>query len=314
MWDFENIIFEHYKVQKDKVYNLYFEFAPSGFIHVGIIRVLFSMNKIKNRLKSLGIEAKLIIGIQDRYTIKSNNHFHAEEALNNKQLVDVKSPYDNTKNYLEFFTSDFINSLNKFNLTIDEIKHVSDLYKKENLTTYFTGLLQKQVHAMEKIKSFQNHIPTLYFPKCDSCGKMYESDVNEIDADYKFSYKCKNCGNESTSSLLQNNGAFTFKIEAAIKFSIFNIDIQFAGLDHYDALKVSSEINQLIFGKPFDKQFYIVNMVLNNFGEVIHKSKGNSKAISNFTDEEIEFITKLLNRTNNSTLLKLPISLSLKSH
>jgi lysyl-tRNA synthetase class I len=303
LWrSYEDIIAGLRKGEHD-VSVLYFEFAPSGFFHAGNLRALLALTELKARLTTEGFEVRAIIGIQDRYTIKAEQHFSASQEQDHFQLRDLVAPFDAEKNYVDFFVDDFWEVVARLGIHIDELRYVSSLYSEELLKGYWNDLA--------RLKRLEERMH--FYAKCENCQKMYGSGLSFVERDLSLTYHCEFCDFVGKTRIHENPGALPFRFESALKMHAFSISVQFAGMDHYDGLADAVRLNRLVFRPLNDPQLYIVNMLMTSAGDVIHKSKGNSIPISTLSDDELHELKDFLRAKDSKRLLRLPPKFGTKS-
>lgn len=106
-------------------------------------------------------------------------------------------------------------------------------------------------------------------------------------------------------SIANNKGLFPFKFETAIKWKLLNVDVQFVGQDHDKAIEASIEIYEKLFGECTVIPYFL-NLTISENNEVVHKSLGNYRAVTDFSQQERCELREFLQRNKDSLLIKLP--------
>ncbi|HHT9106173.1 MAG TPA: hypothetical protein ACFYD7_09905 [Candidatus Wujingus californicus] len=287
---------------------LYYEFAPTGLLHAGILRTMLRVEKTRSLAIQKGLAVKAILGIGDRTALKKQLHFPNFEKHINSQLVDIPNPVTNIGTYYDYFCEDIYRTVKKYNIHFDQYIRIGELYESDTLRDVLDKIFGQQSNILSILANSQRNPPTIFFPKCEKCGKMYYSRVQSFDQDGQSKYVCNNCNYNGICSILKNRGAFTFKLEMAIIWRLLGVDFQFAGQDHYEAIMVAQKIYNILFGN-LQVIPYIVNLTITDGKNVARKSLGNFRPVSNLNPLESEKLLYLLERTPDKRLLILPKSL-----
>lgn len=304
IWNINKSTYEVLKSFKDTC-TLYFEFAPSGYIHSGTLRHLIKMIDFREILEKNKIPVKTIIGIQDCNTFKNK---HLGKTINSdKQLKDIQISSERDMSFSEFYTTDFINCCHRMGIEFDELFYTSSIYSNKKLLNSISSVIdEKSKDILINLGIQRGNKHNLYYPKCQNCDRIIRTDYSIKNLSDSFSYTCENCAYSGQDIIFENGGVFPFKIEEAIKFKILDLNIQFAGVDHLDGLNSAMKINELLFEtNKSTVHFFISNMVLNQNGEVIHKSLANGKPISSLTQKELNYIILRYKNSNSKSIIKL---------
>ncbi|GAG62300.1 unnamed protein product [marine sediment metagenome] len=284
---------------------LFYEFAPTGKLHAGILRTLIRMNDVLEYLDSMDINTTSILSIADQVALKEQNHFPNFNQFKNRQLNKIPNPITGKGSYSDYFLDDIKKTIKYFKIKIDRYENVSKYYSKKMLYSFVPLIYKKQDEIIFILSKYQKSRPALFHPKCEKCGLLYQGTIYRINSLGCSDFKCTNCGYSSLISIINNVGIFPFKLETAIKWKLLNVDVQFVGIDHKDAIKASIELYENLFGKcniiP-----YFLNLTISEGNEVVRKSLGNYKPVTTFNEQERQELRELLKKTKDGLLLRLP--------
>jgi len=286
-------------------YVLYYELAPTGNVHPGILRTFIRMNAVRNLLINEGAKVSSLLRINDRYILKSIKYPPNISKYIDNQLKDAPSPVEGFRNFFEWSKTDIENVIKLFDIKIDTTYLVSEMYKSEKFKKLIEKVILKKKKILEILSESQKSEPQIFHPICSNCKKMYHLTVSELNSRGEGRYICKNCGNQSKFSVYKNPGLLAFKIETALTWKFFNISMDFHGLNHVEAVKCSKKI----FKELFDSEpplSYVVNLTLGRDHKMASKSHCNFKPITKMSIAQREELLNILSSTPDQELLSLP--------
>lgn len=284
---------------------LYYELAPTGYVHAGIIRTMLHLEKIKSELIKKGFNVSSMLRINDRYVLKSKNYIDKSRFYFNTPLLYTPSPVSKYSNFLEWGISEIFSSMEKFELKFDKIFFVSEMYESKGFKDLVDIFYLKKDKVTKYLGGGQNKIKPLFHPLCEKCKKIYYAETSLINQFMNGKYICKYCGCESTYLIHENKGLISFKIETALTWKYINADIDFHGTNHEDVAKFSEKIYEILFNDS-PPLLYEINVTLGNDKKMLSKSKKKFLPFNKFDNSKLKNLKELLVRTDNKKLLQLP--------
>jgi lysyl-tRNA synthetase class I len=290
-------------------YVLYYELAPTGLVHSGILRTLIRLNTLRNLLIERGLNVVSVLRLNDRYVLKSSRHLLNPSPHINSQLINVPSPEPSFSSYFDWSKADIQKAIKMFGITIDKFLLVSGMYQSNEFKGLIKEVLLKKTEVLRIISDSQKAPTSIFHPLCTNCQKMYYDEVSDISLNGKGEYVCKNCGHKSQFSVYENQGLLAFKIEIALTWKFLGVSMDFHGLNHVGATECAEKIYTLLF-RMSPPLSYVVNLTIGADHKVVRKSLGNFIPVTGLSIAQKEKLKKILSNISDRRLLVLPDTLT----
>jgi lysyl-tRNA synthetase class I len=285
----------------------YFEFAPTGRAHAGLVRNVVRLQQTQCAAIKAGMKPSTLLGVGDRAAMRRVPRGDPRLELADCQLRDIRVPEGSTTYYDEFLR-DVLKASSALGVEFDQVRRLGDLYESELLRSVYLTICDVQEGLLAKLSRHQATPPALYYPKCASCGRLYTSAVRKLEPEGGGVYTCAKCGYQSEFSVFTNNGTFSFKIEMALIWKWLEVDVQWVGEDHIEGMNAAKAVYELLFG-ACEVLLYVVNMVSGDGKSVAHKSRENFRPISEMSGPELVCLTEFFIRHPDRMELTIPRSL-----
>lgn len=289
-------------------YVIFYELAPTGMVHVGVLRTLIRMKQLRTALLESGEQVVSILRVNDRAALRcADSHSHSHD-YRGFPLTRVPSPIPGHESYYHWSVADILRVLDLYSIPFDRVCTMTDVCEIDAFRQGVSLALQRLDEVLDRVSDSQRVPPEFFRPSCDSCGRTYYAKVLTLDSSGCGMYVCSVCGYEGTFSVFENRGLITFKIEMALTWKALDVSFDCHGVNHYEAVNTSRTMYRALgFGEP--PGTCMVNITLGPDGKMVSKSRGNSKAVSQMTDEERGVVEALIERTPVHRPLVLPPSL-----
>jgi len=284
---------------------LFYELAPTGLVHAGLLRTLLRVHEVKTELARLGMRARFILGLSDRAALKTTRYLPNPEPYIGCQLRDIPSPEPAAKSYFDWSRADILRAIDEYEIEVDDFLYDDAFYCSAEFRKLTKQALLKKQEIVRTLALSQKTAPYLFQPICSNCGKMYQCVVSEINVCGEGNYNCQNCGFESTFSIYNNRGLLSFKLELAVKWEWLKVDMHFTGIDHLPAVQSGKMVGEVIFHSS-RVNFYFLNLTVQDARGVMHKSLGNFSPITRLSVANRRELRERLLKTPDHLLLKLP--------
>lgn len=219
--------------------------TPSGRVHVGALRGVLIHDALFRTLKSKGVEARYLFGVDDYDPLDEipagkGEHFsqYLGQPLCNVPPPDGSSAPDMAEHYMAEFWQVFDD------LGVDvERYRMRDLYRTGRFNAVIETILQHAEIVRKVYKEVSNSDrPATWFPfqtVCEQCGRIGTTEVYAFDGTL-VSYRCRpdmvkwarGCGHEGKVSPYDGRGKLPWKLEWVAKWVTFPVTIEGAGKDH----------------------------------------------------------------------------------
>lgn len=284
---------------------LFYELAPTGLVHAGLLRTLLRAHQVKMELTRSDLRARFILGLSDRAALKASNYLPNPEPYLGCQLKNVPSPEPTARSYFDWSCSDILRAVDEYEISVDDFLYDDTFYCSAEYRRLTAEVLLMKCEVVRALARSQRTAPRIFQPVCSNCGKMYRSVVSDIGPDGEGWYRCHNCGFESGFSIYSNGGLLSFKLELAVKWNWLKVDLHFTGVDHFPAVQSGKMVSEIVFHSA-KTNFYFLNLTIQGNRGVVHKSLGNFSRVTGLpAGARCELREKLL-RTPDHLLLKLP--------
>lgn len=232
--------------------------TPSGTVHIGNFRELFTVWATAKALRSKGKEVKVIHfwDDYDRFRKVPKNVPREWEENIGRPVSEVPDPWGCHRSYAHHFMESFEEEVAKLNMAVDFL-HAEELYK----SGFFEEQIRKALEDREKIREILNKVreqakqaplsedwwPVYVY--CEGCRKD-GTEIISFNGDYVY-YRCKNCGYEGRTELREGNVKMRWRVDWPARWAKLGVDFEPGGKDHLVAgssYDTGKEIVRDVFG------------------------------------------------------------------
>ncbi len=219
--------------------------TPSGRVHVGALRGVLIHDAVFRTLRSKGIEAKYLFGVDDYDPldeIPAGKDAHFSKYLG-QPLCNVPPPDGSpATDMAEHYMGEFWGVFRDLGVEVEPYR-MRDVYRSGRFNAAIDTILRHAdvVRRVYKEVSNSDRPPTWYPFQvvCEQCGRIGTTEVFDY-ADGRVSYRCKEnlvkwatgCGYQGSVSPFDGRGKLPWKLEWVAKWITFPVTIEGAGKDH----------------------------------------------------------------------------------
>lgn len=248
---------------------LYYELAPTGDVHAGLLRTLLWLDTLRGKLSARGRNVQAVLRINDRTAISpANANLRSPEKW--YRHCDDVGFRDTGLSFLDFFNQRIASVLSAMSLKHVRVLRVSDLMRR----TAFRRRLWRVIRQESVVRSVLR-VPQsreIVFPYSGDPRRKFTSRFIWI-GDLPFCYDVV----ERTFTAVDedlNGGFVQFRLESALTWAYFDRCIDFHGDDHAAAFRSSRRL--LLTVRPqADVREALVNTIIADDAGVLRKSKAN---------------------------------------
>lgn len=232
--------------------------TPSGKVHIGNFRDIFTSDVIQKAIRDKGRKAKLLFFWDDYDRFRKVPKGVPEDFKKylGMPVSEVPNPEGEGK-YADFFKKEFEETMKVLGVDV-EFVHQAAAYKENR---YWMGVriaMQKRkeiagILSGYKTQKWSKSEIEEYYPLavyCEGCGKD-TTEISEYDGETTITYWC-DCGHEDTVDFSKKNvGKLAWKVDWAMRWWHYGVAIEPAGKDHATAggsFDVSGKICRDIYG------------------------------------------------------------------
>ncbi len=211
--------------------------TPSGFVHIGNFRELFTTFLIAHALKEKGKKVRLIHvwDDYDRFRKVPRNIPEEFKKYLGMPVSEVPDPWGCHKSYAEHFIDKFEKEIKEIGIEVEFIK-ASEMYKsgkyaeKIRIALNNTEKIKEILNKYRKEPLDDNWLPIIvYCPKCRKEGEAFDWDGEKV------KFKCGNCGYEGFEKPENGNIKLRWRVDWPMRWSYLKIDFEPGGKDHLAA-------------------------------------------------------------------------------
>ena len=219
--------------------------TPSGRVHVGALRGVLIHDAIFRTLRSKGIEARYLFGVDDYDPldeIPAGKDEHFSQYLG-QPLCNVPAPDgSDATDMAEHYMGEFWGVFRELGVEVEPYR-MRDIYRSGRFNNAIDTILRHADVVRRVYKEVSNSDrPSTWYPfqvVCENCGRIGTTEVFAY-ADGKVSYRCREdlvkwargCGNQGSVSPFDGRGKLPWKLEWVAKWITFPVTIEGAGKDH----------------------------------------------------------------------------------
>lgn len=271
--------------------------TPSGHAHIGSIRGVIIHDLIRQGLSDEGKKATFQYGFDDFDPMDGLPVYVDKvwEKYMGMPLNVVPAPDGKSKSFADQYIDEFKEVIEGLGIKC-EFYLGSELYKSGKLNDAIKIVLDNAAEIRKIYKEISGSDKgDQWYPLqvvCPKCGKIGTTIVTDWDGK-EVTYECredlvewaKGCGAKGKISPFDGNGKMLYKPEWSCKWSVFGIDIEGEGKDHYAAggtRDIANEIYRSIFKKesPYDIHYEHILVA----GKKMSKSKGSGTTAKDIYD------------------------------
>lgn len=264
--------------------------GASGVPHLGSLGDAVRSYGVKLALENLGYKSELIAYSDDLDGLRKVPYGFSKslERYLGNAVSDIPDPNNCHDSYGMHMSDLLLDGLKKLKIKYI-FRRARDAYKN--------GLFQNEIHTIlsnheiigemiKKITGQEKYIKYMpYFPICKNCNKIYTTNSYEyLQNEKKVRYNCndviigkrkiKGCNYNGESSIINDKGKLSWKVEFAARWHAFDIRFEAYGKDITESVKINDWIsdNILKYNHPYHIKY---EMFLDKKGKKISKSIGN---------------------------------------
>lgn len=227
--------------QKDE-YSVESGITPSGYVHIGNFRELFTAYIVGKAIKDLGHRVKQyhVWDDYDRFRKVPSGVPKEWEQYLTMPVAEVPDPWGCHESYAEHFIDKFEQEIEQIGIEVVFIR-ASEMYKSGKYAELVRLALVKRDKIIEILNRFkkiakQEQLDESWYPiqlYCPKCRK--ETKVLGWDGDWSVEYECPHCQERSKDDIRNGNVKLRWRIDWPMRWSYFGIDFEPAGKDHLAA-------------------------------------------------------------------------------
>jgi lysyl-tRNA synthetase class 1 len=219
--------------------------TPSGRVHVGALRGVLIHDALFRTLRSKGIEARYLFGVDDYDPldeIPAGKGEHFEKYLG-QPLCNVPPPDGSeAPDMAEHYMGEFWGVFEELGVQVERYR-MRDIYRSGRFNGAIDTILRNADAVRRIYKQVSNSDrPSTWFPfqtVCEQCGRIGTTEVHAYDGTL-VSYRCRpdlvkwarGCGYEGKVSPFDGRGKLPWKLEWVAKWVSFPVTVEGAGKDH----------------------------------------------------------------------------------
>lgn len=289
-WPFEEAlkILERINYTTPKKGYVLFEtgYGPSGLPHIGTFGEVARTTMVRRAFcKMSDIPTRLICFSDDMDGLRKvpSNVPQPEMVAQhmNRPLTSIPDPFGETESYGHYMNAKLRSFLDSFNFEY-EFFSATDCYKRGMFNDMMLLVIDRYDQIMElMLPTFREERQATYspfMPVCPRTGRVLQVPIihtNRVNG--TVTYKDPENGEKVSVSVLNGSCKLQWKPDFGMRWSALSVDYEMYGKDHMPNAKLYSEICRILGSEPPVQYFY--ELFLNEGGQKISKSKGNSLTI-----------------------------------
>jgi lysyl-tRNA synthetase class 1 len=216
--------------------------TTSGPAHVGTLCEFFYPYTIKEALKEIGYDAKVVfiadtLDAFDSIPFEVKNYEKQLSLQIGKPLSNVDDPFGCHASFGDHYLSEVKEAIEKLEAKV-EIKKANELYKSGAFDKFARIFLKNEEKVKEVIAStsgkdintLKNWSPIM--PICDNCGKIATTKVTWHDEE-NYEYVCESCGYHGSGKISEHKYKLQWRLHWPSWQSYFNSSAEGGGVDHF---------------------------------------------------------------------------------
>ena len=233
--------------------------TPSGYVHIGNFRELFTTYIVGHALEDRGKKVRHIHmwDDYDRFRKVPKNVPKEWQEYLTMPVSEVPDPWGCHDSYADHFRLLFEEEVEKLGIEVDFLR-ASELYKSGEYAHDVRTALEKREKIVEILNRFRDMAKQPHLPKdwqpiqiyCPKCRK--EVQFVEWDGEWRIKYKCTHCESEDVTDIREGNVKLRWRVDWPMRWAHFGVDFEPAGKDHLAAgsgYETGMEIIRAVYGK-----------------------------------------------------------------
>lgn len=255
-------------------------YGPSGLPHIGTFAEVARTTMIRNAFSKLSdIPTKLYCFSDDMDGMrKVPSNLPNQDMLSqhlDKPLTQVPDPFGEEKSFGDYMNGKLQSFLSKFGFEYDFFS-ATECYKSGKFDEYLLRALEKYDEIMDlMLPTFREERRATYspfMPLCPDTGRVLQVPI--IDRTKTGVIYENDKGEKIEVPVTGGNCKLQWKPDFGMRWAALDVDYEMYGKDHQPNTHIYASIAKILEGDPPINYFY--EMFLNEQGEKISKSKGNS--------------------------------------
>jgi len=243
------------------VCRIYFDLAPSGNVHPGILRALLYARQLTVQLAQAGIRTETLIRVNDRAPVRSGVSAQRRGASSNRRWRDFVDPVSG-RSWPTLFREELEATL--YALGFDaHVLEASSLYSDPAFQDLAWDIIDRH-------RFFPQMRQTIY-PVSRATGRMYVTDI--IWHDGRLTALCLESRQTQIVSRDFDGGLIGYRLENALMWRHLGIDLDLHAANQSFNYSASAQISDALFGAVAAAPR--LGIVLGDDGKMVSKSRCN---------------------------------------
>ena len=240
---------------------IYFDLAPSGQVHPGILRALLYVRQLSVELSAAGIGCETLIRVNDRAPVRSGVSAERRNAQSGRRWCDFVDPASG-KTYPELFRDE-----------LDAILHAIgfDARVYEASAIYGDPAFQDLAWEIVDRHRFFPQMRQTVYPVSRATGRVYVTDT--VWRDDQLTALCLESRQSQIVSRDFDGGLIGYRLENALMWRHFGIDLDLHAANQSFNYQSSVQISYALFGAIAAPPR--LGIVLGDDGKMVSKSRCN---------------------------------------
>ncbi|MCF8462879.1 MAG: lysine--tRNA ligase [Rickettsiaceae bacterium] len=260
-------------------------YGPSGLPHIGTFSEVARTTMVRYAFSQISdIPTKLICfsddmdGVRKVPTNIPNQDMVAKYL--DRPLTDVPDPYGETKSYGHYMNAKLRSFLDSFNFEY-EFYSATDFYKSGRFDETLLKVLKCYDDVMNvmlpSLREERQRSYSPFLPICPKTGKVLQVAIVAKDVNAGTISYIDESGELINTPVTGGHCKLQWKPDFAARWAAMDVNYEMYGKDHRPNALIYSSLCKILGGTPPVQFFY--ELFLNEAGEKISKSKGNSISV-----------------------------------
>ncbi len=214
----------------------------SGHIHIGHSNDVFIADAIRRSIEKQGGKAEVIWYADDFDPMRRVPWPLSEEYQKylGMPYIEIPSPDPKYKNFVEFFSRPFVESLKSFGIQA-KIYSSAEIYRSGKLANLIrialenAGTIRAILNKYRSKPLREDWLP--YDAICEKCGKLsttrsYDWHDNVVSYICEGSPYAEGCGHEGSADFTKGEGKLTWRVEWPARWKLLGVTCEPFGKDH----------------------------------------------------------------------------------
>ncbi|MCI0560111.1 MAG: hypothetical protein MN733_16600 [Nitrososphaera sp.] len=268
---------------------IYYELAPTGNVHPGIVRSLLYISSIASAVEQNGIKARIVIRLNDRSAVRVSLRSRVVTQWVGMRYADIGNCWFKESLY-QMFCREVQEIVERLRLFGVEYITVTQIYENSQ----FQDLLWCNLKKVYELWSRRKVSRQMFYPLVQATRKLYTTEIFwEGNAPIYRYLETGECG-PITRSI--SGGLLAFKLEAALMWRHLDVDLDVHATNHLESFKVSVDLFKQLYddAAPLAPR---LGVILGSDHRMMAKSRGNFEpVIDTLATGEFENLVNTLRR------------------